>query len=319
MTDTQPTPAPVLFKKRGPKSTNIRKRPATPPPDSNSSSDYSESEDEAGRIIKRRKTTGISAASASTKPRDDADPNAHKPTQYTASHATTLTKSEDATKQSAWFSTDAHGRAPNPLRADAQQPGKSIGPQKAPANVRTITVTDFAPDVCKDYKQTGFCGFGDSCKFLHMREDYKQGWQLDKDWEKAGGSNKSNNKAGSGRTVASATTRRRMADGGEVDLEDEGLEEILKDIPFACVICKQEYKTPIVTLCGHYFCESCALKRYKKNPGCAICGDGTSGVFNSARNLKRLLEKKKERAKKVKEAKKAAGEPVSDDEDEAAR
>ncbi|KAL8974049.1 MAG: hypothetical protein Q9197_001722, partial [Variospora fuerteventurae] len=35
---------------------------------------------------------------------------------------------------------------------------RSFGPTKAnPANVRAITVTDFAPDVCKDYKQTGFC------------------------------------------------------------------------------------------------------------------------------------------------------------------
>lgn len=39
---------------------------------------------------------------------------------------------------------------------------KKIGPMKVPSNVRTITVTDYTPDVCKDYKQTGFCGFGDS-------------------------------------------------------------------------------------------------------------------------------------------------------------
>lgn len=26
-----------------------------------------------------------------------------------------------------------------------------------PSNVRTITITDFQPDVCKDYKETGFC------------------------------------------------------------------------------------------------------------------------------------------------------------------
>lgn len=39
------------------------------------------------------------------------------------------------------------------------------GPIKAgPDNVRTITVVDYQPDVCKDYKDTGFCGFGDTCK-----------------------------------------------------------------------------------------------------------------------------------------------------------
>ncbi|KAH0828173.1 hypothetical protein J3R83DRAFT_3875 [Lanmaoa asiatica] len=36
------------------------------------------------------------------------------------------------------------------------------------------------PDVCKDYKETGYCGFGDTCKFLHDRGTYLAGWQLDK-------------------------------------------------------------------------------------------------------------------------------------------
>jgi hypothetical protein len=26
---------------------------------------------------------------------------------------------------------------------------------------------------CKDYKETGRCGYGDSCKFMHDRGDYK--------------------------------------------------------------------------------------------------------------------------------------------------
>ena len=26
---------------------------------------------------------------------------------------------------------------------------------------------------------SGFCGFGDSCKFMHDRGDYKHGWQLE--------------------------------------------------------------------------------------------------------------------------------------------
>lgn len=39
------------------------------------------------------------------------------------------------------------------------------------------------PDICKDYKETGFCGYGDNCKFLHDRGDYKSGWQLEREWD----------------------------------------------------------------------------------------------------------------------------------------
>jgi RING finger protein 113A len=70
-------------------------------------------------------------------------------TVFTTDRNAPLTSTNDATKQSNWFDEDLK---------DA--PIRSFGPIKASTNVRTITVTDFAPDVCKDYKQTGFCGFG---------------------------------------------------------------------------------------------------------------------------------------------------------------
>ncbi|PNF42031.1 RING finger protein 113A [Cryptotermes secundus] len=34
------------------------------------------------------------------------------------------------------------------------------GPIRAPANLRTTVRWDYQPDICKDYKETGFCGFG---------------------------------------------------------------------------------------------------------------------------------------------------------------
>ena len=64
------------------------------------------------------------------------------------------------------------------------------GPIRAPSNLRATVRWDYQPDICKDYKETGFCGFGDSCKFLHDRSDYKHGWQLEQDWEKEHGINK---------------------------------------------------------------------------------------------------------------------------------
>ena len=57
------------------------------------------------------------------------------------------------------------------------------GPIRAPAHLRATVRWDYAPDICKDYKETGFCGFGDSCKFLHDRSDYKHGWQLEREAE----------------------------------------------------------------------------------------------------------------------------------------
>ncbi|CAM9998677.1 unnamed protein product, partial [Laminaria digitata] len=44
------------------------------------------------------------------------------------------------------------------------------------------------------------------------------------------------------------------------------------ELPFACVICRQGFRDPVVTNCGHYFCEKCAQDNYKTNPRCAACG-----------------------------------------------
>jgi RING finger protein 113A len=110
--------------------------------------------------------------------------------------------------------------------------------------------------------------------------------------------------------VASAD---RSKAGNDDDDEDDAL---LENIPFACIICKEAYKSPIVTRCGHYFCEPCALKRYRKDPTCAACGSGTNGVFNSGKRLQKMLEKKRERAAKRRQAAMDAGEEVSDEEEE---
>jgi len=328
----QPAAPVALFKKRTAKGkSNLRKRAATPPPASDSDSDYSSSEDESGHKIKRRKkNTGAVTASSANNATSTTELTS---TKYTADRSTTIKSSNDATKQSNWYdenATDALSSknllgstraAPASEAADGtykglanatsfisknpNAPTRVVGPIKAPTNIRTIAVTDFAPDVCKDYKQTGFCGFGDSCKFLHAREDYKQGWQLDKEWENV----TKGKKVTGGTKIASAN---RNAD--EEDSDDD--DALLEGIPFACIICKDKYKDPIVTKCGHYFCESCALKRYRKDPSCAACGAGTGGVFNVAKGLKKLLDKKREKAAKRRQKAIEAGEEVSEDEEE---
>ncbi|KAK3396120.1 hypothetical protein B0T20DRAFT_357414 [Sordaria brevicollis] len=201
------------------------------------------------------------------------------------------------------------------IQKNPNAPNRKVGPIKAPSNIRTITITDMAPDVCKDYKQTGFCGFGDNCKFLHAREDYAHGWQLDKEWENV----TKNKKNLQGTIVASADrkTKNKIGVNGDDDDADAAEEAMLENIPFACIICRGPYsKSPVVTRCGHYFCEACALKRYRKDPSCAACGAGTNGVFNAATRLAKLLEKKRARQERLRKEARERGEEVSEDEEE---
>jgi len=150
------------------------------------------------------------------------------------------------------------------------------GPARATANIRASVRWDYAPDICKDYKETGFCGYGDSCKFLHDRSDYKHGWQIDGDVD--------------GGRYASKDEDQKDIRSYEIDSDEE--EDAL---PFACFICKEPFTKPVVTKCKHYFCEKCALNRYKnKSTKCAACGAQTNGMFKPA---KEILEKMKEMEK----------------------
>lgn len=143
----------------------------------------------------------------------------------------------------------------------------STGPQRASSNIRATVRWDYAPDICKDYKETGYCGFGDSCKFMHDRGDYKFGWQLEREMQEG-------------------TYGEDDGDDGKYEISSDD-----EDLPFKCLICRESFKTPIVTKCMHYFCEKCALDHYRKSQRCFACGKQTSGVFNPAKNLIAKLEK----------------------------
>ncbi|KAF8070802.1 hypothetical protein FPV67DRAFT_1488754 [Lyophyllum atratum] len=149
-----------------------------------------------------------------------------------------------------------------------------VGPQRSTTTIRTVTIVDYQPDVCKDYKETGYCGFGDTCKFLHDRGTYLAGWQLDQLAENA---------------------KKEVGDASDSDSDDE-------DVPFACLICRKHYTDPIVTRCGHYFCSACAIKRFAKTPKCLACGATTGGIFNRADKIIEKVNKKKQDKKDRKEA-----------------
>ncbi|KAF5391778.1 hypothetical protein D9757_001734 [Collybiopsis confluens] len=147
-----------------------------------------------------------------------------------------------------------------------------VGPQRnTSSTIRTVTIVDYQPDVCKDYKETGYCGFGDTCKFLHDRGTYLAGWQLDK---------------------LAENPRKQVGDDDDSDSDEE-------DIPFACLICRKPYTDPIVTKCGHYFCSACAIKRFAKTPKCMACNTPTGGMFNRAdKVIAKMNQKRAEKEQK---------------------
>ncbi|KAM3571099.1 hypothetical protein VYU27_006842 [Nannochloropsis oceanica] len=163
------------------------------------------------------------------------------------------------------------------------------GPIRAPSYLRATAVFDYKPDICKDYKETGFCGFGDGCKFMHDRSDYKSGYELEQEWE-------------------TQQKRKRQRDLGEwagSEDEEEGDDAYLikedDDLPFACFLCREGFRDPVVTVCGHYFCSSCALQHHKTDPTCPACGEKTGGVFNFAVKLFEKMKKDEAKRKAVEE------------------
>ena len=79
--------------------------------------------------------------------------------------------------------------------------------------------------------------------------------------------------------------------------EDKKAED--DEMPFACYICRKDFKNPVVTACNHYFCGKCIMT-YKGGPEgkgsptkCPVCGKQTFGVYNTATKLlKRIAERK---------------------------
>ena len=135
---------------------------------------------------------------------------------------------------------------------------------------------DYAPDICKDYKETGQCPFGDSCIFLHDRSEYKSSWKVEKEWAAA-------QKAKEERLAA------RLAAGGTIDDIDEeedaaagGGEKAENKTPKACFICRGPFRSPVIAPCGHAACGACAIERFKTHADCVICGKPTNGTFNAA-------------------------------------
>jgi RING finger protein 113A len=158
------------------------------------------------------------------------------------------------------------------FRGDRERNKFHAGPIRAAAHVRVTARFDYQPDICKDYKETGFCGFGDTCIYLHDRGDTVSGWQLEQQWEEQQKKKKEQQE----REMNDFATGKMASkeDGTLVASADDG-------IPFACHLCRGHFRNPVVTNCMHYFCESCIMSHVRTvSESCPVCGKDTGSVFN---------------------------------------
>jgi len=176
-------------------------------------------------------------------------------------------------------------------RESTRKYGGTKGPIRAPQFLRNTCRFDFQPDVCKDYKDTGFCGYGDSCKFAHDRGDYKTGWQLEAEFERQKQKDRERREL---RMLGKAAQGGGGGDGGGADDDDDDSGDEFRvqggddhdTLPFACHECRGPFQHPMETLCGHYFCAACIQQRFRTtSTRCPVCDKQTSGVLNKPTKL----------------------------------
>lgn len=153
--------------------------------------------------------------------------------------------------------------------------------------------------VCKDYKETGYCGFGDSCIYLHDRSDYKQGYQLEAEWEAKMKAIEDRKRKRWERSMQKRATTKEHGEDlapnvSESDSDDTGTSD--EELPTSCPGCHKSWESctsiPIQTVCGHYFCEDCAMANFARTPKCLTCDAPTNGIFNSCEALGERLKAK---------------------------
>ena len=72
----------------------------------------------------------------------------------------------------------------------------------------------------------------------------------------------------------------------------------------------------MITRCGHYFCESCALTQYRVNPACAVCQAQTGGFFKPAKEIVAKLKQQEQLKQQLGKSSTNNQEQKSDDEDD---
>jgi RING finger protein 113A len=167
--------------------------------------------------------------------------------------------------------------------------GTLRGPQKAPTFIRSTTRIDHNPERCKDYYEHGYCGYGDTCIFIHDRSDYKSGAQLEEEYQQALKKKQKKIQAGERDCSSDTESNYEVSEHAEAQY---GNPDPVDGLPTTCVICEKAFKDPVVTLCKHYFCEPCALQNYLSDQKCFVCGSETKGNFTTASEIEAKLRRK---------------------------
>ena len=161
----------------------------------------------------------------------------------------------------------------------------TLGPTKNDNYMKSTSRIDRNPELCKDFFETGHCAFGDTCIFIHDRTDYASGHQIEEDW---------NNKQ---RKLHRKLMGKKFKDASDSETDEEDnistkIEEVDDEgLPLKCKICNGYFKEPIITSCGHYFCENCAFKHHGLDKTCYTCHKPTQGIFNIASKITKKLSK----------------------------
>lgn len=240
------------------------------------------SDDTRGLLSEARKRLKQSSSA----PQVDSDNKNTSMHSFEASNGPQISGSDLATSSSQQLPTSNDTfkeakEAPNDgIFRDKSRNAFYAGPVRAATNIRVTARFDYEPNVCKDYKETGFCGFGDTCIYLHDRGDTLKGWQLEENWEKQKRLAKEKQQEEMDQFVCQIIGKQQDDSNGTTVLTtDDG-------IPFACHICREYFKDPVVTTCQHYFCQKCIMNHVRTvGESCPICDKDTSSVFNQPTKL----------------------------------
>jgi len=156
------------------------------------------------------------------------------------------------------------------------------GPIRAPEHLRATVRWDYQPDICKDYKETGFCGFGgkggfyfeiDGCALLKtivvlLMMLFWVNRQLQVPPRPLGLQARLADREGAGGgSIRGQRYALRPSDASQVlaevlslnvsmmftrvslsvDEENYEVSSDEEDLPFKCFICRSSYKNPIIT------------------------------------------------------------------------